>query len=240
MEEQPVRRRPSPRPSPHPRSETSPAAVAESPPVADPSPVAVAEPPPVAVAEAAVPAPTPHAARHARPSPVTARPKVSGPIPKVRLAAVVGGLAIVLGTCGYLAVHDTSSGSGSKLPASEKAALNAVRVAIPHIESYSYKSFDADVSAALPYATSGFQTFFSYAADSVARPHALSTKETVQVSYSSATLLTSTADTYVFLVVVHKHVTSATASDINETDRLRVTMQDVNGSWLVSSLVPQG
>jgi Mce-associated membrane protein len=115
--------------------------------------------------------------------------------------------------------------------------LSSAKTAVPAILSYNYKSFDKSVAAGRDMLTGRAQTDYVTAMNGSIKPTAVKNTAVVQAQTDAAGIESvSPSGKQVTLVVFgEQKVTNATLT-APRTDlfRVRVTMDLVNGSWLVS------
>ena len=129
--------------------------------------------------------------------------------------------------------------SARAVDSARSAAVSAADKTVPTLLSYSYQTFGADLAKAEANTTPQFRTTYaklmSSQVESVAKQDHVVTQATVSgtavesAQSGSATLL---------LFVSQQTKTSAKSESVLNDTAVRVTMQDVNGTWLVSDLTP--
>jgi hypothetical protein len=196
----------------------------------------VDEAPSVEVAEA-----EPRRARHSR---VDHQPRTRVRAPKqesrsslgLRPRVIIAAIAAVIVVAVVIALV-----IGKKSPttsSAQRSALASAKTAVVHLESYDYRTFAADLAAALPLATPNFRAFFAGSATDVTEPTAVQASEVVRTTVVATSLVKSGTTSYVFLITTKQVTTHAGKPYADEQERDDVTMQLVNKHWLLSNLVP--
>jgi Mce-associated membrane protein len=150
------------------------------------------------------------------------------------LAAVLVVLALALaGLDGWLLTSQPSPGSRGE----RDQALSTAKSAVPLILSYDHRRFDADVSAAKAQLTGRAVTDYVQAMTTTIKPTATKVKAVVRAQTDGAGVEAVSGDgNQVTVVVFGEQKVTNTALKAPRTDlfRVRVTLDRVQGQWLVS------
>lgn len=153
----------------------------------------------------------------------------------------VGAAAIV-----FLAVTPSSGADGassSLLSSTSQAGMQAAKTVIPTILSYDYRSIASDIAKAKADSTGTFAQQYAQSAGQLLR-QAKQVKAIVQATVGSAGVVSAGPNNVVVLLFVDQAtVRQAPGQSSPQTridqDRVRATMTNVNGSWLVSALAAE-
>lgn len=119
------------------------------------------------------------------------------------------------------------------------ALLARVNVVMPELLSYSGTTITTDTAKAAADTTGDFKTEFTTAMRTVVAPTATRTGVVTKASVSAAGVTTLNANTATVLVFLNQTTTSKTRPLPAVTgSRLSVTLEKVNGQWLVSGVKP--
>jgi Mce-associated membrane protein len=140
-------------------------------------------------------------------------------------------------------VHTPSaaaSESGSLRSSESATALAAAKSEVRTIMSYDYRSIDADIAAAEADTTGVFSHQYAGTAHDLLS-QARQLRAIVQATVGSAGVVSASPDAVVVLLFVDQASVRQTPGDKTPTTRIdqsrvRVTMTNVNGHWLVSAL----
>lgn len=150
------------------------------------------------------------------------------------LAAVLAVLLLALaGLDGWLLTSQPTSGSRTE----RDQALSTAKSAVPKILSYDYRRFDSDVSAAKAQLTGRAVTDYVQAMTTTIKPTATKVQAVVRAQTDGAGVeAVSSNGTQVTVVVFGEQKVTNTALKAPRTDlfRVRVTLDRVQGQWLVS------
>ena len=150
------------------------------------------------------------------------------------LVIVTAGLAAASGV--LLARVQASQGAQD----ARTAAVAAARKDVPALLSYSYQTFRANLSRARAAATGGFRASYTKLMTGQVEPAALARHVVTRASVSAASVVSAQPGSATLLMFVSEQTKTAARQEavLNDT-ALRVTMREVNGTWLVAGLVPR-
>jgi Mce-associated membrane protein len=162
----------------------------------------------------------------------------AGPITRRRapgwLAAVLVLLILALACLdGWLLASRPQAGSATQ----REQALSTAKTAVPLILSYSYRHFDSDLSAAKARLTGRATTDYVQAMTKTIRPTAVKVHAVVQAQTDGAGVESVSQDGKQVTVVVfgeQKVTNTALTAPRIDLFRVRVTLDQVGGQWLVS------
>jgi Mce-associated membrane protein len=150
------------------------------------------------------------------------------------LVAALAVLALALaGLDGWLLTSQPTSGSQVE----RDQALSTAKTAVPLILSYNHKQFDADVTAARARLTGRAVTDYVQAMTKTIKPTAAKVQAVVQAQTNGAGVEAVSSDgSQVTVVVFGEQKVTNTALKAPRIDlfRVRVTLDRVQGQWLVS------
>ncbi|MDQ1752512.1 MAG: Mce-associated rane protein [Pseudonocardiales bacterium] len=149
------------------------------------------------------------------------------------LVALIAGLAAL--NWWLLTAKDGASATQQR-----EQVLSSAKAAVPLILSYNYGSFDKSVGAAKAVLTGRASTDYVQAMAGTIKPTATKTKAVVQAQTDAAGVESVSGDgKQVTVVVFGEQKVTNTSLTAPRTDlfRVRVTMDKVNGKWLVSKFV---
>lgn len=153
------------------------------------------------------------------------------------LAAVLVALIAGLGALNWWLLTAKDGASANQQRAQ---VLSSAKAAVPLILSYNYGSFDKSVGAAKAVLTGRASTDYVQAMAGTIKPTATKTKAVVQAQTDAAGVESVSGDgKQVTVVVFGEQKVTNTSLTAPRTDlfRVRVTMDKVNGQWLVSKFV---
>jgi Mce-associated membrane protein len=150
------------------------------------------------------------------------------------LIIVVAGLAIATGV---LAVRVLSSQAAQD---ARTASVAAARQKVPALLSYSYQTFPADLARAEADTTGQFRATYRKLMSGQVGPAAMASHVVTQVSVSGASVISAGPGNATLLLFLSEQTkTDAKQEPVLNDTAVRVTMREVNGSWLITGLVPR-
>lgn len=154
-------------------------------------------------------------------------------VPAWLLAVVAVLTALVLGTCAYVYVEKPSDTS---IEDSTRTAQSAAERAIGPILSYDALHLDEDQQAAHSYMTASYRKDYDQLFELI-KQNAPDTKTIVKADVVRAGIVRSGADRVEVLLFVNRPTTNKqTTQPVVYKDQVTVTMQKVDGDWLVDDL----
>lgn len=167
--------------------------------------------------------------RAARPQ----RDRRSVPLAVIALVPVV----VVLAVATVILLIRWQSGKASG--AARAAAVTAADRYVPALLSYSYQTFGAALAKAKADTTPGFGATYAKLMSGQVEPEAMKNHVVTQASVSGTAVESAGPGTVTLLMFLSQQTkTDAKAQAVLNDTAVRVTMQDVNGTWLVASLTP--
>jgi Mce-associated membrane protein len=120
-----------------------------------------------------------------------------------------------------------------------RAAVSAAESAVPTLLSYNVARLDEDLAAGAALTTGPFAREYVSLVDSVLRPAGATKQVVTSASVSGAAVVSNDGDGVVVLIFIDRQSTSV-SHPVPQIDAaaLRVTMQRVDGRWLIAGLVP--
>lgn len=189
------------------------------------SPPAATEPEPAA--PAAEPARIP-ATRPPR------EPRAGRRVDVVLLVSVLVTIALVL-TAGLLAIEARGA---DRAEAARSSAVSAAEGRAVDLLSYDYRHLDRDFARARAGLTGRFAHDYAATTQSVVRPTAEQVKAVVKADVVASSVVSASQNRVVVLVFVNQTTTSDRLDGPRvDLDRVRMTLDRVGGSWLVSKVV---
>ena len=151
------------------------------------------------------------------------------------VAAVLGVLLVAaVAAAGVLAyrVQQDEAAETARGDASAAARSHAGKIL-----SYDHRTLDADFEAAEQTLTGSFKEQYTSTTDTVVRPSAEQYKVVVEAEVVAASVVRASADRVVVLLYVDQTTTSTRLEGPKvDLNRVRMTLVDVDGNWLVSEL----
>jgi Mce-associated membrane protein len=148
------------------------------------------------------------------------------------LTLLVAGSGVAAG------ILDTQASNAAATQRNRDAAAAAAKAEIPQILSYDYKTLSADIARARADTTGGFSGQFSELASQLIEPNAPKQQTVTKAVVPAAAAMDSSGDQVTVLVFVQQSTTSKQQPKAQvSAGQLRLTMQKVNGRWLVSQFV---
>lgn len=150
--------------------------------------------------------------------------------------AVLPGLALVLAVAaGYLKWQDGSARLSQTAAAQSVQAATDGTVAML---SYRPDTVDRDLSAAAEELTGGFREQYTQLVTSVVAPGAKQQQISAVAAVPAASSVSVTGNHAVVLVFVNQTTTIGAESPTQSTSCVRVTLDKVDGRWLISQFEP--
>ena len=162
--------------------------------------------------------------------PQTARPTVA-------LAALVIVVAALAVAAGVLALRVRASQAAQ---AARTASVTAAEREVPALLSYSYQSFSGNLAHAAAYTTGAFRSQYLRLMSSQVEQRAMANHVVTQASVSAASVVDAQPGRATLLLFLSEQTkTDAKQQAILNDTAVRVTMREVNGTWLIAGLVPR-
>lgn len=159
----------------------------------------------------------------------------AGRVPPALRIAIVAVLAVLVAASGVASGLLATKVSDNTASQQERdAAVAAAKTEIQQILSYNYKTLSADLARASADTTGQFSGEFSVMAAQMIGPQAKQQQTVTKAVVPVAAAVGSTGNQVTVLVFVDQSTTNKQQSkpQVNGS-QLRVTMQKVNGRWLV-------
>lgn len=147
-----------------------------------------------------------------------------------RWAAPVAAAGLIA-LSGWL-LWDTAGRAGAERAGAE--AVAAARESIVAMGSYQPQTAEQDLTAAADRLTGAFRDAYNQAIRTVAIPNATSRKMSSAVSVPALGVVTAAPDRAVLLAYVDQSLTVPGEAPVANPARYRVTMERVDGRWLVA------
>jgi Mce-associated membrane protein len=159
----------------------------------------------------------------------------AGRIPAGWRIAIVTVLALLVAGSGVAAgILDTQTSNNTSTQQERDAAVAAAKTEIPQILSYNYKTLSADLARASADTTGQFSGQFGVLAGQLIGPNATKQQTVTKATVPVAAAVDSSGNQVTVLVFVDQSTTSKAQPKAQaNASQLRVTMQKVNGRWLV-------
>lgn len=160
--------------------------------------------------------------------------------PASRLLIVIVLVLLVIAS-GALAGWKAEQASSAKAAEADRtAAAAAAKTEIPQILTYSYKTLSRDLARGAADTTGQFKGEFNLEAQQIIEPQVPKQQVTTVAQAPVAAPVDSSGDQVTVLVFIHQTTTSkANPKGQASSSALRVTMQKVNGKWLVENYSAQ-
>lgn len=160
------------------------------------------------------------------------------------LAVVAGGLAVVAlvaaVVAGVLAVRLAQADPNDPPDSLSKTRSDALAAARSHAQvilSYDYRTLDADFAKAQAALTGKFKKDYARTTSTVVRPSAEQYKVVVKAEVTAASVVRATDHQVVTLLFVDQTTTSTRLEGPKvDLNRVRMTLVEKDGKWLVSEL----
>jgi Mce-associated membrane protein len=152
---------------------------------------------------------------------------------KLVLAVLVAVLVIVNGVLFWSMHHDSS------VAAARQAAQDTARKQVVAMLSYSANSFDRDMARAGEGLTGAFKQEFLDLAKGQVGPAAKEQRTSTHTSVSASSVIDAGTSQVQLLMFLNQTTQSPTLQGPKlANSRVKVTLEDVDGRWLVSALTP--
>ena len=150
------------------------------------------------------------------------------------LIIVVAALAVTAALL-FVRVRSSQAADGART-----ASVAAAKQRVPALLSYSYQTFGSDLARAEADTTGPFRATYTKLMTSEVKPTAALNHVVTQATVSSASVISAGPGTATLLVFVSEQTKTALKAEavLNDT-AVRVTMREVNGTWLVAGLAPR-
>jgi len=146
-------------------------------------------------------------------------------------------LAALLAAVGAWLVWDSSSRQGAQQAGAE--AVHAARDAIPAIMSYRPATAEKDLTAAANERLTGaFLDTYSQLIRTTVAPEARQERICASATVPAAAVVSADSGHAVVLVYVDQTTTAGSGPPTTSTSSVRVTMDKVDGRWLISGFDP--
>ena len=151
-----------------------------------------------------------------------------------RIATVTVLTLLVAGSGVAAGILDTQTSNNTSTQQERDAAVAAAKTEIPQVLSYNYKTLSADLARASADTTGQFSGQFGVLASQLIGPNAKKQQTVTKAAVPVAAAVDSSGNQVTVLVFVDQSTTSkAQPKAQTNASQLRVTMQKVNGRWLV-------
>jgi Mce-associated membrane protein len=159
----------------------------------------------------------------------------AGRIPAGWRVAIVTVLTLLVAGTGVAAgILDTQTSNNASTQQERDAAVAAAKTEIPQILSYNYKTLSADLARASADTTGQFSGQFGVLASQLIGPNATKQQTVTKAAVPVAAAVDASGNQVTVLVFVDQSTTSKSQPKAQtNSSQLRVTMQKVNGRWLV-------
>jgi Mce-associated membrane protein len=129
--------------------------------------------------------------------------------------------------------------SGKAADSARTAAVTAANQEVPALLSYSYGSFGAALAKAKADTTPQFGATYTKLMSGQVESQATKDQVVTQATVSGTAIETSGSGSVTLLMFLNQQTkTNAKAQAVLNDTAVRVTMQSVNGTWLVGNLAP--
>ncbi len=167
---------------------------------------------------------------------------VAAPRPRTsRSAVVLAALTIVVVALAVAAgVLTVRVRAAQAAQAERTASVAAAEREVPALLSYSYQSFGAHLASVQGDTTGGFRTRYLQLMSGEVQRVALANHVVTQAAVSAVSVADAQPGSATLLLFINEQTrTDAKQEPVLNDTAVRVTMQEVNGTWLVASLVPR-
>lgn len=151
--------------------------------------------------------------------------------PRLRLLAVVVLAALLIGTGAWL-IADAASRRGEARAGAE--AAQAARDSIVAMGSYRPETAEKELPAARERLTGRFLDAYTQLIQTVVIPGAKQQRMSSSVTVPAVAVVSADRDRVVVLAFVDQRVTAGTEPPSSNPARYRVTMENIDGRWLVA------
>lgn len=189
--------------------------------------------------------------KEAKARPAKGRPAKGNPLRRIALAAgrlspvtrllVVVFLSLLVIASGALAGWKATQAADAKATQADRdAAASAAKTEIPQILTYSYKSLSKDLARGAADTTGQFKGEFNLEVQQIIKPQVPKEQVATKARAPVAVPIDSSGNQVTVLVFVDQSTTSKSQPKARVSqNELRVTMQKVNGKWLVENYSAQ-
>lgn len=159
----------------------------------------------------------------------------AGRVPGRWRVAIVTVLGLLVAGSGVAAgLLDTQTSNDAATQQNRDAAVAAAKTEVAQILSYNYKTLNADIARASADTTGQFSGQFGVLASQLIGPNAVKQQTVTKAVVPVAAAVDSSGDEVTVLMFVDQSTTSKQQPKAQtNASQLRVTMQRVNGRWLV-------
>lgn len=155
-----------------------------------------------------------------------------------RIATVAVLTLLVAGSGAAAGIWDTQAANATATQQERDAAAAAAKAEIPQILSYDYRTLSADLARARADTAGEFSAQFDQLASQLIEPNAPKQQTVTKAVVPAAAAMDSSGDQVTVLVFVQQSTTNKQQPKPQvSAGQLRLTMQKVNGRWLVSQFV---
>ncbi|HEY2266861.1 MAG TPA: hypothetical protein VGI96_29860 [Streptosporangiaceae bacterium] len=152
----------------------------------------------------------------------------------VILAAVVVVLAVVTGVLFFKWQSAQAAGDA------RTGAVTAATQKVPALLSYSYSSFDSDLTQAETDTTSQFRATYGKLMTGQIEPTAMQNKVVTQATVSGTSVISAQPGSATLLMFLNQQTkTNAKQESVLNDTAVQVSMRQVNGTWLIDNMVPR-
>lgn len=184
----------------------------------------------------AAPAPAP-APAPAQPRSAAADQPVAGRVRWVVPTWLLIGVAVLLVASAALTTYLFTQPSEAAVEAATSSARTAAETAIEPLLSYDYRTLDQDQRDAEKYLTSRYRTQYDQLFRGVVTQNARATKTVVDVQVIDSAVVRAGDDRAQILLFINRPTTNKkNRQPVVYKDQVTVTMQKVDGHWLVDNL----
>lgn len=149
-------------------------------------------------------------------------------------------LIVVVGLAAATGVLFARVRSGQAAQDARTASVAAARHEVPALLSYSYQGFRADLRRAAADTAGEFRATYLRLMTGQVEPAAIAGHVVTQASVSGASVITAGPGTATLLLFLNEQTrTDARQEAVLNDTAVRVTMREVNGTWLVAGLIPR-
>lgn len=165
----------------------------------------------------------------------------AGRVSPVARLVIVAVLVVLIIASGVLAGFKANQASDAQATQSDRqAAAAAAKTEIPQILTYSYKSLSKDLAKGAADTTGQFKGEFNLETQQIIEPQVPKEQLSTQAQARVAVPIDSTGNQVTVLVFLDQSTTSKAQPKAQvQQPQLRVTMQKVNGKWLVENYSAQ-
>jgi len=151
------------------------------------------------------------------------------------LVLVLVGLLVAL----RVKTHRASPNADDRASAQTTAAMTTANSSLATLLSYTPQNVSQDLASETELLTGQFKTDYTQLVTTVVAPSAIRGGVTTQAVVVGSGVVTASADTVTLIEFVDVSTTSKNLPESRVSgSRLRVTMQNVDGHWLISNLQP--